>query len=153
MKLSANFTLDELLKSQTAERRGIPNNPDPDQIEALEKLCENILQPVRDEHGPFMVSSGFRSPELCVAIGSKITSQHCCTGGKHAAADFEVPGIDNYDLCLWIEKNLPFDQLILECYEGGNTGWVHCSYADEGRKETLTYSKAKGYRKGLLKDG
>jgi hypothetical protein len=153
MKLSPNFTLDELVKSQTAARRGIPNLPNTDEIEALEKLCKYILQPVRDVHGPFMVSSGFRSPELCAAIGSKPTSQHCCTDGKHAAADFEVPMVDNYDLAVWIEQNLPFDQLILECYEGGNSGWVHCSYADKGRKETLTYSKAKGYRQGLLKDG
>ena len=99
-----------------------------------------------------MVSSGYRSPELCVAIGSKMTSQHTCNNNA-AAADFEVAGVDNYDLARWIEDNLPFDQLILECYTGGNSGWVHCSYADEGRRETLTYSKAKGYRQGLLKDG
>jgi len=111
------------------------------------------LQPIRDEFGSFIVSSGFRSPELCVAIGSKITSQHTANNGA-AAADFEVAGHDNYELCKWIESNLPFDQLILECYNGEpNSGWVHCSYADEGRRETLTYSKAKGYRQGLLKDG
>ena len=90
---------------------------------------------------------------MCVAIGSKITSQHTANDGA-AAADFEVAGgVDNYDLARWIEGNLPFDQLILECYTGGNSGWVHCSYAEDGRRETLTYSKAKGYRQGLLKDG
>ena len=47
MKLTANITLDELTKSQTAERKGINNNPNDDQITALQKLCENILQPVR----------------------------------------------------------------------------------------------------------
>ena len=153
MRLSQNFTLDELCKSQTAERKGILNLPNTDEIEALELLCENILQPIRDKFGPFMVSSGFRSPELCVAIGSKITSQHCCTDGKCAAADFEIAGIDNFALSEWIRDNLNFDQLILECYQGGNSGWVHCSYAEDGRRETLTYSKAKGYRQGLLKDG
>ena len=152
MRLSQNFTLDELCKSQTAERKGIPNLPDTDQIGALEALCENILQPIRNEFGSFIVSSGFRSPELCVSIGSKMTSQHTCNNGA-AAADFEVAGVDNYDLARWIEHNLPFDQLILECYQGGNSGWVHCSYAEDGRRETLTYSKAKGYRQGLLKDG
>mgnify|MGYP003658703054 FL=1 len=153
MRLSQNFTLSELCKSQTAERKGLLNLPDTDQIEALEKLCAYILQPIRDEFGSFIVSSGYRSPELCVAIGSKITSQHTANNGA-AAADFEVAGHDNYELCKWIEANLPFDQLILECYNGEpNSGWVHCSYADEGRRETLTYSKAKGYRQGLLKDG
>ena len=69
--LSPNFTLEEMVKSQTAERRGIPNVPELHHIEAMEALCENILQPIRDEFGPFIVSSGFRSAELCLAIGSK----------------------------------------------------------------------------------
>tara|TARA_R110002012_G_scaffold26181_2_gene85575 strand:- start:3823 stop:4281 length:459 start_codon:yes stop_codon:yes gene_type:complete len=150
MRLSPNFTLDELCKSQTAERKGIPNLPNTDEIEALELLCEHILQPVRNEFGSFMVSSAFRSPELCVAIGSKITSQHCCTDGKCAAADFEIAGTDNFELAEWIRDNLDFDQLILECYTGGNTGWVHCSWAPDPRKELLTYDRKNGYRKGLI---
>ena len=47
MKLTANFTLDALTKSQTAERKGINNNPSPEQIENLKALAINILQPVR----------------------------------------------------------------------------------------------------------
>ena len=148
MKLSKNFSLAEMVKSQTAERKGIPNEPNDDHVYAMTLLAENILQPVRDEFGSFIVSSGYRSPELCVAIGSNIHSQHA----KGEAADFEVAGMDNYDLALWIEQNLEFDQLILECYTGGNTGWIHCSYVPEGnRKETLTYDKANGYRHGLIK--
>ena len=148
MKLSNNFSLAEMVKSQTAERKGIPNEPDDKQVHAMALLAENILQPIRDKFGSFIVSSGFRSAELCVAIGSKITSQHA----KGEAADFEVAGVDNYDLALWIEENLEFDQLILECYTGGNTGWIHCSYVpEENRKETLTYDKANGYRHGLIK--
>lgn len=148
MKLSKNFSLAEMVKSQTAERKGIPNEPNDEHVYAMTLLAENILQPVRDEFGSFIVSSGYRSPELCVAIGSNIHSQHA----KGEAADFEVAGMDNYDLALWIEQNLEFDQLILECYTGGNTGWIHCSYVPEGnRKETLTYDKANGYRHGLIK--
>ena len=45
MKLTANFTLDELIKSQVAERKGINNNPSPEQIENLKALAVNILQP------------------------------------------------------------------------------------------------------------
>ena len=144
--LSKNFSLPELVKSQTAERLGIPNNPSADHIYNMGKLAENILQPIRNEYGPFMVSSGFRSVALCEAIGSKATSQHA----KGEAVDFEVPGISNYDLAEWISDNLPFDQLILECFTGGNTGWIHCSYVPNGRKEELTYSRSLGYRKGLL---
>ena len=149
MQLSNNFTLDEMVKSQTAERKGIPNTPDDDQIESMRLLCNNILQPIRDEYGPFIVSSGFRSGELCVAIGSNIHSQHA----KGEAADFEVAGVDNYDLALWIQENLDFDQLILECYTGGNSGWVHCSHTwEDNRGQTLTYDRANGYRDGLLRD-
>ena len=149
MKLSKNFSLAEMVKSQTAERKAIPNAPDADCIESMKLLAENILQPVRDEFGAFIVSSGYRSPELCIAIGSSIHSQHA----KGEAADFEVAGVDNYDLAVWIRDNLEFDQLILECYTGGNSGWIHCSYVPEGnRKELLTYDRSNGYRAGLLRD-
>jgi|TARA_Y100000114_G_C11761562_1_gene330061 hypothetical protein len=147
--LSKNFSLAELTKSQTAERKGIPNTPTADHIFNLTALCENILQPIRNEFGSFIVSSGYRSPELCEAIGSKATSQHA----KGEAADFEVAGVSNYKLATWIEENLPFDQLILECFQGGNSGWIHCSYVPDGRKETLTYNRSEGYRKGLLHGG
>ena len=137
MKLSANFNLSELTKSQTAERRGIPNNPSPGQIDNLKELCMNVLQPIRSNFDkPVIVSSGFRSAEVCVAIGSSITSQH--TEGK--AADIEVPGIDNKELAEWIKHNLEYDQLILEFYKDGepDSGWVHVSYnGDNNRKQNL----------------
>ncbi len=73
MKLTANITLDELTKSQVAERKGINNNPNPTQIENLKALAVNILQPVRSEFdSPLIISSGFRCAELCIEIGSKI---------------------------------------------------------------------------------
>ena len=50
MQLSRNFSLQELIKSDTAIRKGIDNNPNSDQIEKLKLLCENILQPVQDNH-------------------------------------------------------------------------------------------------------
>ena len=50
MKLSKNFSLKEMTTSQTAERKGINNNPNDDQITGLQKLCENILQPVSYTH-------------------------------------------------------------------------------------------------------
>ena len=147
MLLSKNFSLLELTKSQTAERKGIDNKPTAEHIENMVALCENILQPVRDQYGSFIVSSGYRSPELCYAIGSNgKTSQHA----KGQAADFEVAGVSNYKLASWIEENLEFDQLILECFTGGNTGWIHCSYVPDGRRETLTYDKQNGYRHGLI---
>ena len=127
MNLSRNFTLSELIKSDTAIRKGINNNPNAEQIEKLKALCENILQPVRDHFGRVKVTSGFRSSELCVAIGSSVNSQHA----KAEAADFEVMGTDNAELFDWIKNNLlRHDQLILEFYTPGepNSGWIHCSW-------------------------
>ena len=133
MKLSANFNLAELIKSQTAERKGIPNNPSPGQIDNLRDLCMNVLQPIRSNfEKPVIISSGYRSAELCIAIGSVLTSQH--TEGK--AADIEVPGVDNKELAEWIRNNLEYDQLILEFYKEGepDSGWVHVSYNGENNR-------------------
>ena len=107
MNLTRNFSLLELTKSDTAIRKGIDNEPNADQIEKLKLLCENILQPVRDHFGRVKVTSGFRSSELCTAIGSSVNSQHA----KAEAADFECPGVDNAELFDWIKNNLPYDQL------------------------------------------
>ena len=149
MMLSANFSLQELIKSQTAERRDINNSPSSDAIYYMQMLSEKILQPIRNHYGiPFSVSSGYRCAELSILIGSSKNSQHC----KGQAADFEVPGISNMDLCYFIKTTLDFDQLILECYTGGNSGWVHCSIADTPRKDLLTFDRTNGYRKGLIDD-
>ena len=146
MNLSRNFSLQELIKSDTAIRKGINNNPNAEQIEKLKDLCENILQPVRDHFGRVKVTSGFRSPYLCIAIGSSVNSQHA----KAEAADFEVIGTDNAELADWIYNNLEFDQLILEFYTPGepNSGWIHCSYtADQPRKQFLHAYKSEGKTK------
>ena len=128
MDLSRNFSLQELIKSDTAIRKGIDNNPNADQIEKLKGLCENILQPVRDHFGRVKVTSGYRSVDLCMAIGSSANSQHA----KAEAADFECVGVDNAELADWIKDNLPYDQLIVEYYVPGepNSGWIHCSVTE-----------------------
>ena len=146
MELTRNFSLSEHIKSDTAIRRGINNNPNAGQIENLKLLCENILQPVRDHFGRVKVTSGFRSPELCVAIGSSVNSQHA----KAEAADFECPGVDNAELADWIHRELPYDQLILEFYTPGepNSGWIHCSWiADKPRASYLWAYKSEGKTK------
>ena len=146
MNLSRNFTLSELIKSDTAIRKGINNNPNAEQIEKLKALCENILQPVRDHFGRVKVTSGFRSPELCVAIGSSVNSQHA----KAEAVDFEVIGTDNAELFDWIKANLTPDQLILEFYTPGeaNSGWIHCSWvAGQPRASFLHAYRSEGKTK------
>ena len=150
MKLSANFTLDELIKSQVAERKGINNNPSPEQIENLKALTQNILQPVRAQFDkPLIISSGFRCAQLCIEIGSSINSQHCADN-ESAAADFEIWGTDNEVLATWIKSELEFDQLILEFWKKGepSSGWVHCSFSrNQNRQQSLRAAREDGKTK------
>ena len=139
MKLSKNFYLSELTKSQTAERMGLDNNPSEDETENLRLLCERVLQPIRDHFDDIVtVSSGYRNEILSEKIGSSRKSQHC----KGQACDFEIFGVDNNKVSDWIKENLMFDQLILEHYKPGNpnSGWIHVSYTKDinmNRKEYL----------------
>ena len=136
MKLSQHFSYQEFIKSQTATRKGISNEPDDSQLYNMKMILANILEPVRVHFGkPVIITSGFRSPELCVAIGSSTNSQHA----KGEAADFEIPGVSNKELADWIHDNLPYDQLILEFFDGKdpNSGWVHCSHKSENRGQYL----------------
>ena len=148
MKLTENFSLNELTKSQTAERKGIDNTPSAEHQDNLKSLCEMILQPIRDHFGQVVsVSSGYRSPELCVAIGSSTKSQHA----SGCAADFEIFGVSNKELADYINENLDYDQLILEYWKGEdepNSGWVHCSYTNgNNRKQYLRAYKENGSTK------
>ena len=147
MKLTENFSLIELTKSQTAERKGIDNTPEPHHQDNLKSLCTSILQPVRDHFSRVVsVSSGYRSEALCVAIGSKTTSQHA----KGEAADFEIFGVSNKELADWIHYNVQYDQLILEYWkeEDPNSGWVHCSYSQSNnRRQYLRAYKEDGKTK------
>ena len=149
MQLSKHFKLEEFEKSMTATRKGIVNKAGSGDIKNLENLCYEILEPVRAHFDkPVTVTSGYRSEELCEAIGSKKTSQHA----KGQAVDFEIAGIPNIKIAYWIQNNCDFDQLILEFYSptDGSKGWVHCSYNEKGsnRKQVLTYS-GKQFKNGL----
>ena len=152
MKLSKNFSLSELTKSQSATRLGIDNTPSLTVIDNLQALVDNVLQPVRDAHGPVVVTSGYRSPGLNAAIGGSRNSDH--TRGQ--AADFEVATVSNKDLAEWIRDNLKFTQLILEfpSKTDPSAGWVHCSYNPKDLKcQVLTATRVNGkvvYQAGLV---
>jgi zinc D-Ala-D-Ala carboxypeptidase len=151
MKLSKNFSVAELSKSEWAARNGVDNTPSLTVIDNLQQLVDNILQPVRDKFGPVVVTSAYRSPAVNKGIGGSATSDHT----KGQAADFEVLGMHNKELAEWIRDNLKFTQLILEfpSKSDPNAGWVHCSYDKTDLKcEVLTAVKIggrTGYNKGL----
>lgn len=149
--ISPHFSLEEFTKSQAAIRLGIDNTPSPKHLTNLKRLCEDVLEVVRENLGPVHVNSGYRCRELNKLIGGVATSQHC----NGEAADIEIPGTPNGDLAKWIAANCDYDQLILECYKTGvpTSGWVHVSYKAEGnRKQLLTAAVVGGkmtYVKGI----
>lgn len=151
MQLSKHFKLHEFEKSATAIRLGIKNKAGSGEIKNLTDVCYEILEPVRAkfDEKPVMITSGFRSEELCEAIKSSKTSQHT----KGQAVDFEIAGVSNLEVALWIQNNCNYDQLILEFWkeedEDPNSGWVHCSFVEgSNRKQVLTFN-GREYKNGL----
>ena len=153
MKLTDNFSLAEMTKSDTALRLDMDNTPGPEEIDNMTRLCECVLQPVRNHFGKGVkVNSGFRHPNVNAKVGGSKTSDHC----KGMAADIEIPGVANADLAKWIVDNLEFRQVILEFYTPGvpDSGWVHVSYnPGDNKKQVLTATKKEGktvYLNGLI---
>jgi zinc D-Ala-D-Ala carboxypeptidase len=153
MKLTANFSLQEMTKSETALRFGLDNTPNDSELENLVALCECVLQPVRDHFGKGVkVNSGFRDVEVNAKVGGSKTSDHT----RGMAADIEIPGVANAELAQWIVDNVSFRQVILEFYTPGipDSGWVHVSYnAGDNKKQVLTATKQSGktvYLQGLV---
>jgi zinc D-Ala-D-Ala carboxypeptidase len=150
MQLSKHFKLIEFEKSMTATRLGIKNKAGSGEIKNLTDLCYGVLEPTRAKFDKnIIISSGYRSEELCEAIGSKKTSQHT----KGQAVDFEIAGVSNLEVALWISNNCDFDQLILEYWNSedndSNSGWIHVSFVEgSNRKQILTFD-GKNYTNGL----
>ena len=132
------FTIAELTKSETAERKGIHNIPLTEHKANLTTLVNKVLDPLREAYGkPIVVTSGYRSPMLNKAVGGVATSQHC----QGEAADI-VP-MDRNDMLKLFElaKALTdFDQLINEKPDkNGVPTWIHISYSSNvNRKQVLT---------------
>jgi hypothetical protein len=153
MKLTENFTLSEMVKSETALRQGLDNTPGATEIANLKLLAEKVLQPIRDHYKKgIKVNSGFRHPNVNAAVGGSRTSDHC----KGQAADIEIPGVANADLAEYIKDNFKFTQLILEFYTPGvpDSGWVHVSYDPGNLKcQVMTAYKKNGktvYEPGII---
>jgi hypothetical protein len=152
-QLTKNFSLAEMVKSETALRHGMENNPGPDELNNLLQLCANVLQPIRDHYQKGVkVNSGYRSPDVNAKVGGSRTSDHT----RGMAADIEIPGVPNAELATYIRDNLAYTQLILEFYTPGipDSGWVHVSYDGKDlKKQVLTATRKDGktvYLPGLV---
>jgi zinc D-Ala-D-Ala carboxypeptidase len=147
MKLSKNFTLQELIKSNTALRLGIDNTPSKEGIMKLTILATSVLQLLRDRIGALRITSGYRSPELNTAIGGSNKSQHT----KCEAVDIQYVKRGRMDNLLiyqaLIDLDIDFDQCILEFGDSTATSdptspaWIHLSYkiTDNRRQVLVAY--------------
>jgi len=114
MKITKNFTLQELKHSDTARAYGIPNNPNGKQFENLVHLTKDLLQLIRDEIGPIKINSAFRSRKVNSRVGGTRYSAHLANYSQ-AAADIKSSKMSPKQLFKWIatKSELAFDQIIL----------------------------------------
>lgn len=138
MSLSPHFTVQEFCTSQTAARLGHIIEPSERDILNLTRLCETVLEPLREDlKRPIVISSGLRPIWLNAAIGGSKTSAHM--DGR--AADIVVPGLSPLEVCRRVgELALPVDQCI---HEFPPHGWTHLGIAKEGESPRNQYMTAR----------
>lgn len=127
MKLSNNFTLEELTRTSSK----FVNVPSTVEKIALKQLAVNVLQPLRELYGKAItVNSGYRSPIINKVVGGAATSQHV----KGEAADITGGSKqENKILFELIRDNLTFDQLINE----RDYSWIHVSFKTNGNRKQI----------------
>ena len=125
LRLSPHFRLGEFTRSITAERLGISNEPDYEQLLAMKHLCREVLEPLREYHGgPIRITSGFRAPALNDAVGGVGCSQHLL--GE--AADLSVPSEEvARQWFQFLVRHTDFDQLLFEHSARLGSRWLHVS--------------------------
>jgi len=148
MKLSEHLELSEVIRSESAKRRGISNMPTEEHIKNLKLIAEKVFEPIRANfRQPIRISSGYRSQTLNAAIGGATRSQH--STGEALDIDMDGTALSNKEIFNFIKERLPFDQLIWEFGNEHNPDWVHVSYrADSNqRKQVLRAIKENGKTK------
>ena len=135
-----HFTMRELVKSPTAQRLGISNEPT-DAVKAnLTALVEHILDPLREAWGaPIVVTSGYRSPALNKAVHGAASSQHVVGQAADIHTVSDKPEDNRKLLDLIIKLGLPYDQVINEYPNRAmQPDWIHVSYSPRHRRNKLT---------------
>jgi zinc D-Ala-D-Ala carboxypeptidase len=108
------------------------------------QLCTLLLEPIRAQLGPTILSDGYRDPARNKAVGGAPNSQHLYLGQNSAADINECAQADLATVFNWIrlDSHLPFDQCILEVNPATQEpACIHISY-DGGkaqqRRQALT---------------
>jgi hypothetical protein len=146
MKISKHLSLAEVIRSETAKRRGISNMPTAEHLENFKLLAENVFEKVREHFKvPIHISSGYRSAELNRAVKGSKTSQHSRGEAIDIDMDGSASGVTNADIYNFIKDNLNYDQLIWEFGTDRNPDWVHVSYSrNKNRKQRLKAVRTNG---------
>lgn len=133
MKLSKNFTLEELIHSSTANAKGIRNYPSPMEIENLRRLCVEVLQPIRDRYGkPIYINSGYRNPQLNRLVGGSQSSQHC----RGQAADIDTN--NNKELWELIVSMIRSGEIVVsQLIDERNLAWIHVALYTGNKKNQI----------------
>ena len=127
IQLTEHFRLSEFTRSATAIKYGIDNQPEIEDIEALQSLCVHVLEPLRKRFGVIRITSGYRSPRLNAQIGGSRTSQHL----RGEAADIHVGSQEvAKKMFAYIMANIEFDQMLIEMRRG-RVHCLHISYTTE----------------------
>lgn len=145
MQLSKNLSLAEVVRSESAKRRGINNMPTAEHLQNLKELALNVFQPIRDHFKvPIHISSGYRSRILNNAVNGAAKSQHC--SGQAIDIDVDGTSITNKQVFDYIKDNLDFDQLIFEFGTDKNPDWVHVSYSKDNNRKQVLRAKRNGIK-------
>lgn len=126
IKTPQHFTLEELLKSQTALDKKIPNLPSWEVVENLRETAFDLDQIREDVGVAISASSGFRCEELNKAVDGSPTSVH----RNGDAVDFQCPTMTFGNFKEKVvnsikRRGLKFDQLIIESEKKSGKKWLH----------------------------
>ena len=131
--ISKHFSYNEATRSQTATRHGLENKPNAGQLQNMQLLAKEILEPIREHFKrPVFIGSWFRCFTLNKMIGGSETSQHT----KGEAVDIDCDS-RNVDIFHFIKDNLVFDQLIWEFGDDNNPAWIHVSFTSEDMRNQI----------------
>ena len=147
-KISKHISYKEGVRSQTADRMGLDNIPNADQLKCMKEIAEDLFEPLRKwVGGPIKITSMFRGEPVNTAIGGSKNSQHM--KGQALDLDDTFGYKTNAEMYHYIKDNLDFDQLIWEFGDDDNPNWIHVSYVTHrpNRKKLTIAKKVNGRTK------